>query len=130
MVSVYPTTRNAATLPLDSVAMSGNIPFKVPTTPDSIDKEFFTSMFRCQGHITQNNEVLECESEIIGADKGFTSTVTLCKLKYKTKPEEGTAPDKIVVKLMGGGITVKKKVEKYLVHNIIFPNEIRFFSEW
>ena len=70
------------------------------------------------------------EGKIIGADKGFTSNVMLCNLSYKSKPEPGTAPNKLVVKIMGGGLNLKKKVEKWLVHNLIFPNEVRFFAEW
>jgi hypothetical protein len=110
--------------------MKGAIPFTIPTSTDNVDKDFFTSMLRAQGLLSSSNEVTSMEGKIIGADKGFTSNVMLCNLSYKSKPEPGTAPNKLVVKIMGGGLNLKKKVEKWLVHNLIFPNEVRFFAEW
>jgi hypothetical protein len=126
-VAPQPST---ASLPLDKLAMKGAIPFTIPTSTDNVDKDFFTSMLRAQGLLSSSNEVTSMEGKIIGADKGFTSNVMLCNLSYKSKPEPGTAPNKLVVKIMGGGLNLKKKVEKWLVHNLIFPNEVRFFAEW
>lgn len=69
------------------------------------------------------------DSKIIGADRGFTSNVMLAKISYKTPPDPGTAPEKLVIKIMGADLKVRGIVDTWIVHNLIFPNEVRFFSE-
>ena len=116
-------------LPLDEFYLKGPIPFTVPKKIEDVDAQFFTNLLRAQNLLAPDNEVTDLDSKVIGADKGFTSTVMLAKLTYKSPPLPDTSPDKLVVKIMGADLRIKGLIDSYIVHHVIFPNEIRFFAE-
>ena len=89
---------------MDRFALSGNIGFDVPKDLEGVDEAFLTRVLVEQNLLGPGNVVTGIDSKIIGADKGFTSNVMLAKLTYKEPPAPGTAPEKLVIKIMGGEV--------------------------
>ena len=131
MVSIAPepATSSSRSLPLDRFAMKGNVGFVVPKDLSSVDEAFLTNVLQGQKLLATDNEVTGMDSKIIGADKGFTSNVMLTNISYKDPPKPGTAPEKLVIKIMGADLKVRGFIDNWILHNLIFPNEIRFFAE-
>jgi len=114
-------------LPLDHLSLQppSAYPFPLPVSLANISASFLTSVFQHQQFLRMDNSITSIETRTIG-EEGFTSDVMLITLTYQT-PTPGL-PERIVAKYSGGDVTAVKGAAKYILHNVIFPNEIKFFS--
>ena len=65
----------------------------------------------------------------LGEDKGFTAMLMLFSLTYK-RPVPDYCPTHIVAKMCGGDAgETPGFVEQQILHKIMYPNEIKFYSQ-
>jgi len=104
-MSVTPTPGG---LPLDSLALKGKLPFKIPNTIEDVTPELLTSILRGQGIIAATESVVTIARKIIGEAQGFTSVCVFAALTYSGEATGNAVgvkrPTEVVVKICGGSV--------------------------
>jgi hypothetical protein len=117
------------TLPLHSLAVKGNLGFELPGTLEEISCEWMSLVLQRQNLLQTDNIVTAIDKKRIGEDKGFTASLMLINMTF-SNPVASYCPTKIVAKICGGGAgETPGFVEQQILHKIMYPNEIKFYSQ-